>query len=442
MISSITKKIASAPHSPGVYFFLDDHKRVLYVGKATNLHARLSSYARAHTLDARKQKMIHDATGLKWKVLSSDIEALIEEASYIKKLHPPYNVLLQDDKNYLFVAITRDSFPRIYTTHQTAVTKSQEAGDKRQENKKLQTELIGPFTSAGAVHVVLKKLRNIYPYCTCVGKSHTRMCVNDEIGKCIGVCCLNPKLINSQTDHSLNSARRNYLKNIARIRALLLGKHRAIERTVKKEMLQASRAKDYERAARARDELAALDRVFAHQQFVKQDTMTDRAKALRVLKDIAGLSTVPERIEGYDISHTQGVEKVGSMVVFINGEPATSQYRRFIIRSVTGSNDVASHYEVLSRRLKHKEWPMADFLLIDGGAPQLSATLQALKKSGRHIPIGAIAKREEELYLPDQKPIKLRDLSPSLELLLRHVRDESHRFALSLHRKRRAKEFR
>jgi len=440
MHEGVSKKISKSPHSPGVYFFLDAKKRVLYVGKATNLHARLASYTRIGTLDPRKQKMIFDARGLKWKVLSSDIEALIEEASYIKKLHPPYNVLLRDDKNYLFVAITKDFFPRITTTHQTSAL-SHEARGMRHENPKLKTknqrlknELIGPFTSAGAVHVVLRKLRNIYPYCTCVGKSHTRICVNGEIGKCVGMCCLDAKLVDTQT---LNSARRDYLKNIARIRALLLGKHRTVERAAKKEMIEAAQAKDYERAARARDELTALERVFAHQQFVKQDTMTDRAKALRILKEIANLPSLPERIEGYDISHTQGIEKVGSMVVFNNGEPAKSEYRRFIIRSVTGSNDVASHYEVLSRRLKHKEWTLPDFLLIDGGAPQLSATLQALKKSGLNIPIGAIAKREEELYLPHHKPIKLHDLSPSLELLLRHIRDESHRFALSLHRKRR-----
>lgn len=430
MHESVRTKIASAPHAPGVYFFVDAKKRVLYVGKATNLYSRLMSYTRATMLDSRKQKMIADARAVRWRVLSSDIEALLEEASYIKKHLPPYNVLLRDDKNYLFVAITREPFPRIYTTHQTTIVR---------DSRKPQTELIGPFTSAGAVHVVLKKLRNIYPYCTCVGKSHTRLCINGEIGKCAGVCCLRPELTSTQT---LSATRRSYLKNIARVRALLLGKRLYVAHALQKEMALASQSKNYERAAHARDELAALERIFAHQPFVKQDIITDRTKALKVLQDIARLPRIPERIEGYDISHTQGVEKVGSMVVFENGVPAKNAYRRFIIRTVTGSNDVASHFEVLSRRLKHTEWTLPDFLLIDGGAPQLSATLQALKKSGLSIPIGAIAKREEELYLPDQKPIKLHDLSPSLELLLRHIRDESHRFALALHRKRRANEFR
>ena len=427
---------------------MDAGKRILYVGKATNLHSRLSSYTRAGALDPRKQKMIRDTRRVGWKVLSGDIEALIIEASYIKKLRPPYNVLLRDDKNYLFVAITRDDFPRIYTTHQTSASKSR--GNRKlrttdlsavtlaKEGYRLRTEFIGPFTSAGSVHHMLQSLRKIYPYCTCRGRLHTRLCINGEIGKCLGACCLDPKLVDA---HARADAKREYKKSIQRVKALLLGKHKLTITNLKRDMARASKARDYETAARLRDELAAVERVFAHQPFVKQDTMTDRSKALRMLKDIAHLPQIPERIEGYDISHTQGVEKVGSMVVFENGEPAKEEYRRFIIRSVSGSNDVASHFEVLSRRLKHKEWALPDFLLIDGGAPQLSATMRALKKSGLAIPIGAIAKREEELYLPNQKPIRLRDLSPSLELLLRHVRDESHRFALALHRKRRAKEF-
>lgn len=429
MLDAVQKKIAKSPHASGVYFFMDKAKRVLYVGKATNLHGRLMSYTRANALDPRKAKMIADVRSVTWKVLASDIEALIVEASYIKKIHPPYNVLLRDDKNYLFIGITREDFPRVFTTHQT---------ETRTEGAR-SAELIGPFTSAGSVHFVLKSLRKIYPYCSCRGKMHARLCVNGEIGKCIGTCCLDPKLVDVKTRAE---AKREYRKYVSRVRSLLLGKHKRIATTLMRDMKLASKARDYETAAQLRDELAAVKRIFAHQPFVKSDTMTDRSKALRVLKDIAHLLNIPERIEGYDISHIQGVEKVGSMVVFINGEPAKSEYRRFIIRTVSGSNDVASHFEVLSRRLKHKEWPSPDFLLIDGGAGQLSATLQALKKSGLSIPIGAIAKREEELYLPGQKPVRLHDLSPSLELLLRHIRDESHRFALALHRKRRSNEFR
>jgi excinuclease ABC subunit C len=151
----------------------------------------------------------------------------------------------------------------------------------------------------------------------------------------------------------------------------------------------------------------------------------------------------PQRIECFDISHIQGTEKVASMVSFLDGRPDKSQYRKFIIRTVEGIDDFKSMAEVVGRRyrrLKNEGLKMPDLVLIDGGKGQLSAALKALEEQDlKKLPIAALAKEEEEIFLPGRKKsIRMELDSPAL-LLLRHVRDEAHRFAITFHRLRRSK---
>ena len=158
---------------------------------------------------------------------------------------------------------------------------------------------------------------------------------------------------------------------------------------------------------------------------------------------ILGLATPPRRIEGFDISNTGGEESVGSLVVFDDGVPNRDEYRKFKIRTVTGSNDVASLEEVVGRRfarLREEGRPFPDLVLIDGGKGQLAAGRKALASAGAaRTPIISLAKREEIVYTPaDPDGIRLDRTAPALKLL-QHVRDEAHRFAVSFHRKRRAK---
>ncbi|MBU1036538.1 excinuclease ABC subunit UvrC [Patescibacteria group bacterium] len=151
---------------------------------------------------------------------------------------------------------------------------------------------------------------------------------------------------------------------------------------------------------------------------------------LKKLQLLLKLEKLPHRIEAYDISNIQGKLATGSMVVFINGQPAKNEYRRFTIKTVTGPNDPAMIAEIIKRRFTHNNWPMPDLILIDGGQGQLNAAC----KQCHDLPIISLAKRQEEIYYKTgSKPLQLPLNSPVLQLLQR-LRDEAHRFAISGHR--------
>ena len=163
------------------------------------------------------------------------------------------------------------------------------------------------------------------------------------------------------------------------------------------------------------------------------------------LQQVLGLKSVPYRMECYDISHISGTNKVASMVVFKNGEPEKSSYRKFIIKQVHGNDDFASLYETLSRRIKELNGTDTSFsqvpnlIVIDGGKGQLSSTVQVLQQNNLNIDIVSLAKREEEVFVPQsQEPIVLKRTDLALQLLQR-IRDEAHRFAITFHRSKRAK---
>jgi excinuclease ABC subunit C len=188
---------------------------------------------------------------------------------------------------------------------------------------------------------------------------------------------------------------------------------------------------------------------------IKEERTTGAAAALG---EALGLEKAPRRIEGYDISNTQGVLSVASMVVFIDGEPAKKEYRHFRIKTVEGPNDFASMNEVVGRRFRHgleeqkeredagqameggKFSDMPDLVLIDGGPEQLAFALRAMREAGADVPMFGLAKRLEEIFLPDRElPILLDRRSPALHLIQR-IRDEAHRFAITHHRNLRGKE--
>lgn len=165
-----------------------------------------------------------------------------------------------------------------------------------------------------------------------------------------------------------------------------------------------------------------------------------RERALRELMEALALPRPPRRIECTDISNISGVYAVGSLVAFVDGMPRRSEYRRFRIRSVDGADDYAMQGEVLRRRLAHRDWPLPDLLLIDGGRGQLNAGLLAAKEAGcSQVPVASLAKEEELVFRPDRsQPIRLPDGSRAKHLL-QQVRDEAHRFAVAYHRALRGK---
>ena len=365
--------------------------------------------------------MVSEADSLDWRETASDIEALILEAELIKKHRPKYNVLMRDDKQYLYVGFTNEEFPKIFFTHQPI--------------KDREPDYIGPFTDAWAARYILKSLRRAFPYCTCK-EIHKRRCQMAEIGRCFGVCCVNKKLF---PENIYKFGVKKYKSSIRFIKNILSGKHTRVLKMLKQEMALASGKRNYEEAAQIRNQIRALENIFKHRFIVRRDDVIYKNKGLEYLKNILGLKNPPKRIEAYDISNIQGKLAAGSMVVFTDGRPDKNEYRKFRIRMPNRPNDTAMIREVLTRRLNHPEWPLPDVALIDGGKPQLNAALSAA--SGRRLPadsrIAALAKREEELYLPNGKIIKLKSSPPPLLHLLQHLRNEAHRFAISYHHKRR-----
>src|SRR3989344_3791470 len=210
-------------------------------------------------------------------------------------------------------------------------------------------------------------------------------------------------------------------------------------------MNHASKRQEFETAARLRNYAYAIERIFEHHSPLKKEYIVENQKGLHELRLLLKLPAYPKRIEGYDISNIQGTYAVGSMIVFTDGVADKNAYRKFRIQSVKGINDTAMMCEVLTRRLKHNDWPLPDVMLIDGGRGQLHAAFKTIKtmpletKNSR-VAVVSIAKREEELYTPDRKiPFKLQEMPTSLLYLLQQLRNESHRFAISYYRKQHRK---
>ncbi len=389
------------PQNPGVYFFKSASGKILYIGKAANLRARL-----------RSRMLPKETESVSWEVLGSEAEALIREAELIKKHLPKYNVLMRDDKQYFFVGFSKAKCPKIFITHQ----------------RNRDANYIGPFTEGGALRNVLKTLRRAFPYCTC-RKPHKRLCLNARIGRCLGFCCV----------EGATGETEKYQKNIRAVKQVLSGKNRLLARALKKEMHRLSDAKKYEEAGKIRDQIRALEKIFEHREVIKQDLPTEFAKALRALESILRIPDIA-RIEAYDIANIGGKFAYGSMAVFADGKIQKNSYRLFKIKSVRGSNDPAMLREVIFRRLKHKEWPYPQIILVDGGKAQLGAALVV----GQPSKVIAITKNKkhigDHIFISGKSsPIPLSRLPEPLKNMLLMLDSEAHRFAIShyrrLHRK-------
>ncbi len=429
------------PTSPGVYTF---HKgrTPIYIGKAANLKKRIASYFRARVSEKVRQ-LREESTRLDWIETTGEIEAFIEEARRIKTHLPKYNVLMRDDKNYAYVAITREEFPRIFVTHQPTEGNMQHVVSSTQ-GKRIKPHttryvlrapsFIGPFTSASALKQVLKMLRIAFPYCTCKG-AHKRRCLNAELGKCPGYCCYPPL--------ATASVEKEYRENIRRSVQVLNGKKRPLLRELKQAMQRASEDQHYEEAARLRDQIENIENVYAHRAVLEHQPEAEHASLHlnRTLGQLFGREI--HRAESYDISNISGTAATGSMVVFLNGKPAKAEYRLFNIRTVTGINDTAMMKETVRRRLEHPEWTLPDLMVIDGGTPQLNAVRSVMPKNTYpNIVLTALAKREEELYISGRsRPIRVMELPAPAANFFRHIRDEAHRFAKKQHHRLRRRAY-
>lgn len=421
------------PHKPGVYIYKDNRKKILYVGKAMDLYHRVSSYFYISRLDSKTKTLVEKIADIETITVESELEALILEANLIKKYLPPFNIRLSDDKDYLYIAVTKEDFPKIISAR-----KKDLAGIKR---------YWGPFPSSRTVWEALKSLRKVFPWCLnahsrSVGSQpllewKARPCFYYHLGLCPGPCA---GAISQQ----------DYQKIIVRFSKFMDGKKKQLIIGLTVEMKQESEKQKFEEAAKVKKTIEGilyLTQINRTKLYLENPNfLQDENKlALEQLKRDLNLNKLPERIEGYDISNIQGKEATGSMVVITNGEIDKSQYRKFKIRVSGKPNDVGMMREMVRRRFTHKEWVTPDLIIVDGGKPQVNGVkleMTSLSSGDRNlkleIPLFGLAKRMEWLYPPEGQILKLPRKNLSLKLLQK-LRDEAHRFAITYHRKLRGR---
>jgi excinuclease ABC subunit C len=431
----IREKIHRLPKKSGVYCFKAE-RQFLYIGKATNIRERVKNHIQQPSF--RDNLFIKKASKIGYLKTDSEIEALILEANLIKKYQPKYNIFWRDDKNYFFVAITREDFPRIFITHQPEL---------KRVSSKLQAKYIGPFVDGKALKQTLKILRKVFPYRACKNLPK-RPCLWYQLSRCPAPCLLKSKLA-KQLPLSYLKMRREYRNNIRNIAKILLGRGKQLFQDLEKEMKESSRTQDFERAAKIRDQIRSLNRVFSHAKIFEETMIPVSEKSeqswsdtQKILQDLLRTKRQISRIEAYDVSNIQGKEAAGSMVVFINGKSNKDLYRRFKIKIEGKPNDVAMIKEILNRRFQHSEWGWPNLILIDGGISQLNVAKKSRNKmkKGKLIPLMALAKKENKLYIENHKqPISLKALPREIFNLILQLRDEAHRFAITYHRKLRRK---
>jgi excinuclease ABC subunit C len=426
MTDALKAKLKTLPAEPGVYFHRDADKKIIYIGKAAVLKNRVMSYFQNGRKDPKTRLLVADIADTEWIIAASEAEALFLESEFIKRYKPKYNIDWKDEKNFIYVKIGSEEFPVISYVRRPLDDKA---------------HYFGPFTSSDALRRAMRMLRKVFPYVTHANWP-SRGCLQYHLGLCPG-----------PEEGAITAA--DYKKNVRKLELYLKGEQTKLMGQLGHEMARAAKKKDYEAAARHRDQIADL-RSFGKQMIFGDKEAFDltRDQALTGLADRLDLKGIPRRIEAYDISHLGGTDNVASMVVFSDGVPNRDEYRRFKM-TLGGNDDFAHMREVITRRFSPKNleaWPKPDLLLIDGGKGQLAATLSVLDAMGMAIPAIGLAKREEEIIRrrpettkvdpghyedeawitanQDFETILLPHSSHVLQLLQR-VRDEAHRFAIT-----------
>lgn len=562
MMFDFQHQLKILPDKPGVYIMKNSLGEVIYVGKAKVLKNRVRQYFQNSKNHSEKVRaMVKNIAEFEYIVTDSEMEALILECNLIKKYSPRYNIALKDDKFYPFIKITtNEDFPRVYVTRNFA---------------KDGNRYFGPYTNGTAVYDVMGLIKKLFPLRTCKkaiveGGEPTRACLNYHINLCKAPC-------------AGYISKAEYWEMIDEIINILNGTDTSIIKKLKLEMEKAAEELEFEKAAKIRDRILAIELISEKQKmftvkegdedfidlytdekdgcvqvfFVREGKVTGREhfmienigddpveevissfiasfyggtaqipktiyvpeeiedqeliekfltekrgskvwikvpkkgdkknlldmvrnnakimldqfkekmveekelnkSALTELADVLGLDSLSARIEAYDISNIQGVDSVGTMVVFENGKAKNSDYRRFKIKSVKGPNDYESMREILSRRFSHgleevnkikernleyskgKFCIFPDLIMMDGGKGQVNIALEVLKDFGIEIPVCGLVKDHKHRtrgIIFNNEEILIRRGSGLMNLITR-VQDEVHRYAITYHRSLRDK---
>ncbi len=412
----ISEKIKTLSLNSGVYLMKDAAGKVIYIGKAVSLRKRVQSYFRSgQGVSYKTNVLTTKIVDIDYIETASEAEALLLEASLIKKYQPKYNVELKDDKSYPYIKINDELFPQVSVVRRIS---REPGGTPRQEG----SVYYGPYVHAGLTREALTIIRKIFHFRTCNPFPH-QACLDYHLGLCDAPCIG-------------NISKKDYARNIRNVSLILEGKKDTLYKNLKKEMEKAAKEHRFEEAAKIRDQIRAIGALYSGTKDINY------FKEAEQLQRALNLPRLPERIETFDISNIMGAQAVGSMVSFFNGRSDKSNYRRFRIQGAYGIDDFQMLGEIVHRRysrLKRERLIFPDLIVIDGGKGQLSSACAVLDALEVRIPIIAIAKRAEEIFLPRKRdPIRLPADSLARQLVVR-VRDEAHRFAVAYHRALRAK---
>jgi excinuclease ABC subunit C len=407
------KNIAKLPKTAGVYAFFNG-KKILYIGKAANIKERVKNHFQQPSY--RDNLFVDKVKKIGYVETNSEIKALILEAELIKKYQPNYNVVWKDDKNYFYIGITKEDFPRIFITHQTKNVRGSTSNI-----------YIGPFVDGKSLKETLKILRKVFPYRSCKTMPKSP-CLWYQLDRCPAPCLFKSNL-GKQIDEGRTSVKfkKEYSRDIKNLTGIFQKGKAKAENDLEKEMKNLAKQEKFEEAEKIKQQLYSLKRILSH---AKVFNMTE-------VSPLSFEDWPYQRAEAYDIANIQGQEATGSMVVFINGQADKSQYRKFKIKSGNTPNDIAMLKEVLQRRLNHKEWPYPDLILIDGGKAQFNIAKKVCSQLKiKNVKITAIAKKHNELFVENRKkPILLKTMPRQTFNIVLQMRDEAHRFAQSYHHK-------
>ena len=409
MNEALSQKLNKLPASPGVYFHKNAGGEIIYVGKAAVLKNRVRQYFQKSRKDAKTEALVREIADTDWIIVDTEMDALFLESEMIKRYKPKWNILLRDDKTVSYIRIPmNDEVPYISFTRTPVDDKA---------------IYIGPFYGKSAVEKAVRSLRRVFPYYT---KPYTgRKTLDTDLGLTPGI-------------EIGKSTPQDYKRNLRKLIRYLEGDRKKLLRELEKTMRDEASKGNYELAAEARDQLFGLKElrrkiVFSDKEFL--DISSDQA--LLQLQKMLGLKRPPRRIEGYDISHQSGENTVGSMVVFINGVADRAEYRKFKIRT-SRNDDLKSMREVISRRLKHKEWDYPDLIILDGGMTQVNAVLPLVEplgipvigrdKSGNHTRNMAV-----RLVIPSIPNHLELSVDSHVARLIARIDEEAHRFAITYH---------
>jgi excinuclease ABC subunit C len=394
------------PDAPGVYFFRDARKKILYIGKATSLKDRVKSYFAKDLFVTRGPllvQMLQKAKNITFEKTDSVLEALILETRLIKQYKPAFNTKEKDDKSYNYLVVTKEAYPRVL------VVRGKDLEEAFPVEKRLY--LLGPFTKGGALKEGMKLIRKIFPFRDKCSPNSGRPCFNAQLGLCPNVC-------------GGIEGSKSYTKSIKQLILFLEGKKKKLITELARDMKVLAKARKFEQAELVKKKLYAL----SHIQDV---TLLKREDADVLKEDVV-------RIEAYDVAHLSGKEMVGVMVVIENTTSNKGEYRKFKIKGYTNANDPGALNEVLTRRFNHPEWPLPQLIVVDGNSVQKQVAEKLLQERDLHIPVVAVVKDEHHrprAFLGEEDLIKKHKEG----ILLGN--SEAHRFSITYHKLLRKKAF-